>query len=74
MAINEYKVHTIDEMIKILQAFKTQEGLPGSTPIYLSDFEFNGKQTQFEVTQVEGEKELFIMYEMNEQEWEGDEW
>ena len=35
----------------------------------LSDFEFNGKQTQFEITQVDNEKELFIFYEMHEDLW-----
>ena len=44
--------------------------LGGNTKVYLSDFEFNGKQTQFQITQVDDEKELFIFYEMHEGEWE----
>lgn len=67
-AMNEYGTHTIDELIKVLQEFKKELG--GNTPIYLSDFEFNGKQTQFEISQCEGEKELFLFYEMHEGMWE----
>lgn len=67
MALNDYGVHTIDELIKVLELYKKDLG--GDTKVYLSDFEFNGKQTQFEVTQVNNEKELFIFYEMHEGEW-----
>lgn len=67
--INRYKEHTIDELIKILQEFK-KSGMPGDTKVYLSDFEFNGKQTQFEISQVDEEKELFIFYEMHESLWD----
>ena len=67
MALNDYGVHTIDELIKVLELYKKDLG--GDTKVYLSDFEFNGKQTQFEITQVNNEKELFIFYEMNEGEW-----
>lgn len=67
MALNDYGVHTIDELIKVLELYKKDLG--GDTKVYLSDFEFNGKQTQFEITQVNNEKELFIFYEMHEGEW-----
>ena len=67
MAINDYGVHTIDNLINVLQEYKKILG--GDTKVYLSDFEYNGKQTQFEITQVNNEKELFIFYEMNEGEW-----
>ena len=67
MALNDYGVHTIDELIKVLELYKKDLG--GNTKVYLSDFEFNGKQTQFEITQVDNEKELFIFYEMHEGEW-----
>lgn len=67
MALNDYSVHTIDELIKVLELYKKDLG--GDTKVYLSDFEYNGKQTQFEITQVNNEKELFIFYEMNEGEW-----
>lgn len=67
MAISDYETHTIDNLINILQEYKKMLG--GDTKVYLSDFEFNGKQTQFEVLQVENEKELFIFYEMHEGEW-----
>lgn len=66
-ALNDYGTHTIDELIKVLQEYKKELG--GNTKIYLSDFEYNGKQTQFEISQVAGEKELFIFYEMHESEW-----
>lgn len=67
MAISDYGTHTIDNLINILQEYKKILG--GDTKVYLSDFEFNGKQTQFEVIQVENEKELFIFYEMHEDLW-----
>lgn len=67
MAINDYGVHTIDNLINVLQEYKKILG--GDTKVYLSDFEYNGKQTQFEITQVDNEKELFIFYEMHEGEW-----
>ena len=67
MAINDYGVHTIDELIKVLELYK--KNLGGDTKVYLSDFEYSGKQTQFEITQVNNEKELFIFYEMHEGEW-----
>lgn len=67
MAISDYGTHTIDNLINILQEYKKMLG--GDTKVYLSDFEFNGKQTQFEVVQVENEKELFIFYEMHEDLW-----
>jgi hypothetical protein len=67
MALNDYGVHTIDELIKVLELYKKDLG--GDTKVYLSDFEFNGKQTQFEITQVDNEKELFIFYEMHEDLW-----
>ena len=67
MALNDYGVHTIDELIKVLELYKKDLG--GDTKVYLSDFEFNGKQTQFEITQVNNEKELFIFYEMHEDLW-----
>lgn len=63
----DYSTKTIDELIEVLNHYKKQMG--GKTKVYLSDFEFNGKQTQFEVTQVEGEKELFLFYEMHEDLW-----
>lgn len=68
MALNDYGTHTINDLIKVLQEYKKMLG--GNTKVYLSDFEYNGKQTQFEITQVQGEKELFIFYEMHEGEWE----
>ena len=67
MAINDYGIHTIDNLINVLQEYKKILG--GDTKVYLSDFEYNGKQTQFEITQVDNEKELFIFYEMHEGEW-----
>ena len=67
MAISDYGTHTIDNLINILQEYKKMLG--GDTKVYLSDFEFNGKQTQFEITQVDNEKELFIFYEMHEGLW-----
>lgn len=66
--VNIYKEHTIDELISILENFK-KAGLKGTTKVYLSDFEFNGKQTCFEISQVEDEDELFIFYEMHESMW-----
>lgn len=63
----DYGAKTIDEFIEVLKHYKKEMG--GDTKVYLSDFEFNGKQTQFEVSQVEGEKELFLFYEMHEDLW-----
>lgn len=67
MALNDYGTHTIDNLINVLQEYKKILG--GDTKVYLSDFEYNGKQTQFEITQVDDEKELFIFYEMHEDLW-----
>lgn len=66
--MNNYAEHTIDELIEILQEYKKEMG--GDTKVFLSDFEFNGKQTMFEVSKVTGENELFIFYEMHEGVWE----
>lgn len=63
----EYDTHTIDELIKVLEEYKKEMG--GNTKIYLSDFEYNGLQTKFEVSRVEGQKELYLFYEMHESEW-----
>lgn len=63
----EYNTHTIDELIEILKEYKKEMG--GNTKIYLSDFEYNGLQTKFEVSRVEGQKELYLFYEMHESEW-----
>lgn len=63
----DYSTKTIDELIKVLQHYKKELG--GNTKVYLSDFEFNGKQTEFEVTRVDDEKELYIFYEMHESLW-----
>lgn len=67
MNLSDYGTHTIDDLIKVLQVYKKEMG--GDTKVYLSDFEFNGKQTEFELSKVQGEKELFIFYEMNEGLW-----
>lgn len=66
--LSEYGLHTIDELIAVLLHYKKEMG--GDTLIHLSDFEYNGKQKMFEITQVEGEKELYFFYEMHEGEWE----
>lgn len=68
MALNDYKKHTIIELIQVLTHYAKKLG--PDTPIYLSDFGFNNKQTQFEITQVDDEKELFFMYEMHEGSWD----
>ena len=64
MALNDYGEHTINDLIEVLQYFKKELG--GNTKIHLTDFEYNGRQTRFEITQVNGEKELFLFYEMHE--------
>lgn len=63
-----YKEYTIDELIEELNEYKKIMG--GKTKVYLSDFEFNGKQTKFEISKVAGEKELYLFYEMHEGVWE----
>ena len=63
-----YKEYTIKELIEVLNAYKTEMG--EDTKVYLSDFEFNGKQTMFEFSTVEDEKELYLFYEMHEGVWE----
>lgn len=62
-----YNTKTINELIKVLEFFKKELG--GNTKVHLSDFEFNGKQTQFEVCRVQGCDELYLMYEMHEDTW-----
>ena len=50
---------------------KQEWNVTGNTPIYLSDFEFNGRQTQFEISLLEGrDNELYLFYEMHEQRWD----
>ena len=65
--MGEYKEYTIDELIKVLNAYKKELG--GNTKVYMSDVEFNSKQTMFEISQVEGENELYIFYERHEGVW-----
>ena len=48
MALNDYGEHTINDLIEVLQYFKKELG--GNTKIHLSDFEYNGRQTRFEIT------------------------
>lgn len=66
--MGEYKEYTIDELIKVLNAYKKELG--GNTKVYMSDVEFNSKQTMFEISTVDDEKELYIFYEMHEGVWE----
>lgn len=68
MTINKYGTHTIKDLIKILQHYAKKLG--EDTYIYFSDFEFNNKQTQFEITQIDDEEELFFMYERHEESWD----
>lgn len=63
-----YKEYTIDGLILELTKYKKELG--GNTKVYLSDDEFNCKQTIFEVAQVDGEDELYLFYDMNESLWE----
>ena len=70
MAILGYGEHTVDGLINALQTMKDRKIVSGNTKVYLSDTEFNGKQTMFELSKVEGEKELFLFYEMHEGMWE----
>lgn len=66
--LGKYGDYTIDRLIDTLQRFKEEMG--GDTKIYLSDFEYNGKQTQLELSKVEGHDELYIFYEANEELWD----
>ena len=67
MTKNNYAEHTINELIEILEAYRDELG--GDTKVFLTDFEYNGKQTMFELSEVAGEDELFIFYEANEGLW-----
>ena len=66
--MGEYKEYTIDELIEVLNAYKAEMG--GKTKVYMSDVEFNSKQTMFELSTVDDEKELYIFYEAHEGVWE----
>ena len=66
----QYGEHTVDGLINALQVLKDRKVVSGNTKIYLSDIEFNGKQTMFELSKVEGCKELYLFYEMHEGLWE----
>ena len=59
-----YGTHTIDEVIKVLQMFK--EELGGDTQLHLADFECNARHREYEFNMCEGEKELFIFFERND--------
>ena len=67
MTKNNYSEHTINELIEMLKAYRDELG--GDTKVYLTDFEYHGKQTMFELSEVAGEDELFIFYEANEGLW-----
>lgn len=66
--MSAYKEYTIDELIEVLNAYKEEMG--GNTKVYMSDVEFNSRQTMFELSTVDDEKELYIFYEANEGVWE----
>lgn len=66
--MSAYKEYTIDELIEVLNAYKEKIG--GDVKMRLSDFEYNGKQTKFGLSEVEDEEGLFIFYEMHEGVWE----
>ena len=65
----KYGAKTVGDLILVLNKLIENKELTPETKINLSDFEFNGRQRKFEITWVEGEKELFFMYEMHEDEW-----
>ena len=66
----KYGVKTVGDLILVLNKLIENKELTPETKINLSDFEFNGRQRSFEISWVEGEKELFFMYEMHEGEWD----
>ena len=63
-----YKEYTINELIEVLNAYKAEMG--GDTKVYMSDVEFNSKQTMFEISTVDDEEELYIFYEAHEGVWQ----
>lgn len=65
----KYGVKTVGDLILVLNKLIENKELTPETKINLSDFEFNGRQRNFEISWVEGEKELFFMYEKHEDEW-----
>lgn len=65
----KYGVKTVGDLILVLNKLLENKEVKPDTVINLSDFEFNGRQRNFEISFVEGEKELFFMYEMHEDEW-----
>jgi hypothetical protein len=65
--MSAYKEYTIDELIEVLNAYRAEMG--GNTKVYMSDVEFNSKQTMFELSTVDDEKELYIFYEAHEGVW-----
>ena len=62
-----YKEYTINELLEVLNAYKAEMG--GDTKVYMSDVEFNSKQTMFEISTVDNEEELYIFYEAHEGVW-----
>lgn len=66
----KYGVKTVGDLILVLNKLIENKELTPGTKINLSDFEFNSRQRNFEISWVEGEKELFFMYEMHEGEWD----
>lgn len=65
----KYGVKTVGDLILVLNKLLENKEVKPDTVINLSDFEFNGRQRNFEISFVEGEKELFFMYEMHEDLW-----
>ena len=65
----KYGVKTVGDLILVLNKLIENKELTPETKINLSDFEFNDRQRNFEISWVEGEKELFFMYEKHEDEW-----
>lgn len=65
----KYGVKTVGDLVLVLNKLLETKEVKPDTVINLSDFEFNGRQRNFDISFVEGEKELFFMYEMHEDLW-----
>lgn len=64
-----YGTKTVGDLLFVLNKLVKSGEVTKDTVINLSDFEFNGRQRNFEFSTVTGEKELFFMYEMHEDLW-----
>lgn len=57
--------HTIDDMIKVLKMYK--DAIGGDKRLCITDAAFNERFLEYEISLVEGEKDVYLVIENGEQ-------